>query len=62
MTKLEYFRTRLDATTTSVEVMSEMRSNLHGVCVVDVRNGPATLLIDRIAGALQIPQSEILAQ
>jgi rhodanese-related sulfurtransferase len=25
-------------------------------------NGPASLLVDRIAGALQIPQSEILSQ
>lgn len=62
MTRLEYFRARLDATTTPVELLHEMRSNPHGICVVDVRNGPATLLIDRIVGALQIPQSEILAQ
>ena len=32
------------------------------ICVVDVRNGPPEILIDRIPGALQIPQSTILAR
>ena len=62
MTRLEYFRVRLDATATPVDVLHQMKSASHRICIVDVRNGPASLLVNRIAGALQIPQSEILSQ
>jgi rhodanese-related sulfurtransferase len=62
MTRLEYFKARLDATSTPADVLRDMKSDPHRICVVDVRSGPASLLIDRIADALQITQSEILAQ
>jgi len=62
MNRLEYFKARLDATMTPVDVMHAMKSTPDRICVIDVRNGPADLLADRIAGALQIPQSEILGK
>ena len=62
MTRIEYFKARLDATMTPVNLLLELKSAPDQICVVDVRNGPASLLVDRIAGAIQIPQSEILSQ
>ena len=62
MNRIEYFRARLDATMSPVDVLHIMRSDPDRIRVVDVRNGPATLLVDRIPGALQVPQSEILSR
>ena len=60
MNRLEYFQARLDATITPVELLKRMKTHPESVCVVDVRNGPAELLGDRIVGSLQIPQNMIL--
>ena len=60
MDRLQYFKARLDATMSPVDVMHALRSNPKSICVVDVRNGTAELLKDRIVGAMQIPQSVIL--
>jgi len=62
MSRLEYFKARLDATMAPVDVLRRIRANPSSICVVDVRNGPAQLLADRIPGALQIPQGAILAR
>jgi rhodanese-related sulfurtransferase len=62
MTRLEYFKARLDATMSPVDVLRRIRATPSSVCVVDVRNGSAQLLADRIPGALQIPQSALLAR
>jgi len=60
MERLEYFQARLDAAMSPVELLKMMKSRPEGICVVDVRNGPANVLHDRIPGALQIPQNTIL--
>jgi rhodanese-related sulfurtransferase len=62
MNRLQYFKARLDATMAPVDVLRRIRANPSSICVVDVRNGPAQLLADRIPGALQIPQGTILAR
>ncbi len=62
MTRLEYFKARLDATISPVDLLRRIKGAASSVCVIDVRNGPAQLLADRIPGALQIPQSAILAR
>ena len=62
MTRLEYFKARLDATMTPVDLLRRIKGAPSSICVVDVRNGPPQILIDRIPGALQIPQSTILAR
>jgi hypothetical protein len=53
MNRIECFKARLDATMSPVDVMYKMRSDPEGICVVDFRNGPATLLIDRRARGVQ---------
>ena len=60
MNRIEYFKARLEATMSPADVIYKMRSDPEQICVVDVRNGPAALLVDRIPGALQVPQSENL--
>jgi rhodanese-related sulfurtransferase len=62
MNPLEYFKARLEATIGAVEVMEILASDPESICIVDVRNGPAAMLKDRIKGALQIPESAILKQ
>jgi rhodanese-related sulfurtransferase len=62
MTRLEYFKARLDATMTPVDLLRRIKGAPSSIGVVDVRNGPPQILVDRIPGALQIPQSTILAR
>lgn len=59
MDVLEYFKSRLEATVGPMDVMMALQSDPRSICVVDVRVGPATMLKERIKGALQIPQTEI---
>jgi rhodanese-related sulfurtransferase len=60
MNPLEYFKARLEATIGAVEVMEILASHPETICIVDVRNGPAEMLKDRIKGALQIPEVDIV--
>jgi rhodanese-related sulfurtransferase len=60
MDVLEYFKSRLEATVGPMDVMMALQHNPPSICVVDVRVGPAAMLKERIKGALQIPQTEIL--
>jgi rhodanese-related sulfurtransferase len=62
MNRLDYFKTRLDATIAPVDLLAMMKMQRDHICVVDVRNGPAELIKDRIPNALQIPQNVILEQ
>lgn len=62
MNRLEYCKARLEATITPVEVFKLLKTHPEGICVVDVRNGPARLLGDRVPDALQIPQNVILVR
>jgi rhodanese-related sulfurtransferase len=60
MDRLEYFKARLDATMSPVDVMRALKVSPNTICVVDVRNGPAELLKQRIVGAIQLPESLVL--
>lgn len=60
MTVLEYFKARLEATKSPMDIMNLLKAEPESICIIDVRNGPAPLLKERIKGALQIPQSIIL--
>jgi rhodanese-related sulfurtransferase len=62
MNRLDYFKARLDATIAPVDLLTKLKINPERICVVDVRNGPAHLLKDRIPTARQIPQNMILDQ
>ncbi len=60
MDRLDYFKARLDATIAPVDVLAALKGNSGRICVVDVRNGPAELIRDRVIHALQVPQNVIL--
>src|SRR5665213_3191127 len=60
MNRLEYFKARLEATITPLEVLKLLKTHPESICVVDVRNGPPKLLGERVPNALQIPQNVIL--
>jgi rhodanese-related sulfurtransferase len=60
MNRLDYSKARLDATIAPVDLLQRLKISPGRICVVDVRNGPAQLLKDRIPTARQIPQNVIL--
>lgn len=59
MNRLEYFKARLDATMSPMDLHKILAENPGSVCIVDVRNGPADLLQYKIAGAKEIAQEHI---
>lgn len=60
MNRLDYFKARLDATISPVHLRQALDSRAAHICAVDVRNGPASVIKDRIPGALQMPLSVML--
>ena len=60
MNRLDYFKARLDAQIAPVDVLRALRTSPGRLYVIDVRNGPAEVLGERIPGARQIPQNVIL--
>lgn len=60
MNRLDYFKARLDATISPVHLQEALRAQSPHICAVDVRNGPAAVVRDRIPGALQVPLSVML--
>jgi rhodanese-related sulfurtransferase len=55
----EYFKSRLEATFSPMDIQKILKQNPESICIVDVRIGPATLLKEKIKGAIQIPQDQI---
>jgi rhodanese-related sulfurtransferase len=45
-----------------VDLLDALKKDPGRICVIDVRNGPAALIKDRIPDALRIPQNVILEQ
>ena len=60
MNRLDYFKARLDATISPANLQEALLGQSPHICVVDVRNGPVSLIKDRIPGALQLPMSVML--
>lgn len=58
--RLQYFKGRLDATVEPAELLGLLTTDPGQISVVDVRNGPPSLLKERIPTALQIPQNVLL--
>jgi rhodanese-related sulfurtransferase len=59
MNALEYFKAILEANVTPVDVKHLLKERPEEICLVDVRNGPAELLKEKIPGALVIGQAEL---
>lgn len=59
MSKLEYFKQKIEATYSPMDYMRISRENPGTMALVDVRNTPGDKLGTKIAGALLIPQAEI---
>jgi rhodanese-related sulfurtransferase len=59
MSKLDFFKAKLEATISPMEFMKRNKANPNAMVVVDVRNGSPKMKGSIIVGALQIPQNEI---
>lgn len=60
MSALNYFKARLEATVSPMDVRRWLEEEPHRVHLVDVRIGPADLLKTKIPGAVRIPQPDIV--
>lgn len=59
MNTLEYFKARLDATVSPMDVQKMLASGSDSICILDVRNGSPSLLEKKIKGAMEIPQAQL---
>lgn len=60
MNTLDYFKTRLEATVSPMDVQKMFNTaDPASFCVVDVRNGSPSLLENKIKGAVEMPQAQI---
>ncbi|NLT58549.1 MAG: rhodanese-like domain-containing protein [Clostridiales bacterium] len=59
MDKLEYFKSRIEATISPMEFMQVSRADPAKMLLVDVRNAPPEKMGGKIVGALHIPQSAL---
>ena len=56
MSKLDYFKARVEATISPMDYMQAAKANPDKMVLVDVRNAPPEKMGKKIAGALHIPQ------
>ncbi len=59
MSAIDYFKLRLEATVSPMDTINALNNRPEEVLVIDVRNGPPSLLKQKIKGAILIPQTEI---
>ena len=59
MDQLTYLKERIESTISPMDYMKESKQNPDKFYLVDVRNAPAHLKKDKIAGAVEIPQIEL---
>lgn len=59
MNTLEYFKARLEATLSPMDVQKMLAAEPGSICIVDVRNGSPSLLEKKIKGAVEMPQAQI---
>lgn len=55
MSKLDYFKARIEATLSPMEVMGIRKDSPDKIVIVDVRNAPPEKMGAKIAGAMHIP-------
>ena len=56
MSKLDYFKARIEATLSPMEYMQTSKVNPGQLVLVDVRNAPPEKMWKKISGSLLIPQ------
>lgn len=59
MNTLDFFKARLEATVSPMDVQKMLAADPGNICIVDVRNGSASLLEKKIKGAIEIPQAQL---
>lgn len=59
MSKLDYFKARIEATISPMEFMQATKADPDKMILVDVRNAPPEKMGKKIAGALHIPQAAL---
>ena len=59
MSKLDYFKARIEATLSPMEYMQTSKVNPGQLVLVDVRNAPPEKMGKKISGALLIPQQAL---
>lgn len=59
ISKLDYFKARIEATISPMEYLQASKANLDKMVLVDVRNAPPEKMGRKIAGALHIPQAAL---
>lgn len=59
MSKLDYFKARIEATFSPVDYLQANKKQPDTMVLVDVRNPPPQKIAKKIAGAVLIPQAEL---
>ncbi len=62
MSKLDYFKARIEATISPMDYMQTSKENLDKMLLVDVRNAPPEKMGKKIAGAVHIPQKVLASR
>ncbi|WP_102691661.1 rhodanese-like domain-containing protein [Rummeliibacillus pycnus] len=60
MSKMEYFKNRIESTFSPMDYLQAKKTNPDNYILIDVRNGTPELKKEKINGAIEIPQSELL--
>lgn len=62
MSKLDFFKTRIEATISPMDFMQTTKANPDSMVLVDVRNAPPEKMGKKIASALHIPQAALASR
>ena len=62
MSKLDYFKARIEATISPKDYMQTSKENPDKMLLVDVRNAPPEKMGKKIAGAVHIPQKALASR
>ncbi|MDD3363349.1 MAG: rhodanese-like domain-containing protein [Syntrophomonas sp.] len=59
MSKLDFFKAKIEATISPMEYMQALKATPEAFVIVDVRNAPPQAMKQKIAGAKHIPLSQL---
>ena len=59
MSQIDFFKNRVESTFSPMDYMQASKQNFDEYVLLDVRNGPPQLRMEKIEGALEIPLSEL---